>query len=165
MEAMQMAYTPEQIAERGQDNFQHVLFGTIAYLKARGLSVHDWAVFLGTLFAPGWGHGHDARAFMDKACLNVVSAGASSRSLSGNEYWAEAVVGDWPPEGKLASERFNHFFGLTQEDVDPFWDIFGPIGEYLGFEYEWWRESEQKLSFIFTHEDTPEEHRRQSPTP
>jgi hypothetical protein len=150
MEAPQLAFTPEQIAERGQDNFQHVLFGTIAYLKARGFSVEDWATFLGTLFAPGWGHGHDARAFMEKAALNVVSAGGSLRSISGNEDWAESVVGDWPPDGKLASERFHHFFGLTQEDVDPFWEIFGPIGEYLGFEYHWYRETEQKLSFTFT---------------
>jgi hypothetical protein len=150
VEAQQEAFTPVQIAERGQDNFQHVLFGTIAYLKARGLSVEDWATYLGTLFAPGWGHGHDARAFMEKAALNVVSAGASLRSLTGNEGWAESVVGDWPPQGKLGSERFHHFFGLEQADVDPFWEIFGPIGEYLGFDYEWHRESDQKLSFTFS---------------
>src|SRR5438270_11838243 len=104
MEAPQVAFTPEQIAERGQDNFQHVRYGTIAYLKAQGLSVEDWATFLGALFAPGWSHGHEARKFMEKAALNVVSAGGELRSISGNDQWAETVVGNWPPDGKLASE-------------------------------------------------------------
>lgn len=149
MEAPQSAFTPEQVAERGCDNWQHVLFGTIAYLKAQGLSVEDWATFLGAQFAPGWGHGYTTRRFMEQAALNVASAGATVRSLSGNGEWAEAVVGDWPPQGKLASDRFHHYFGLTQEDVDPFWEVFRPIAEYLGFEYEWNRESEGKLSFTF----------------
>lgn len=152
MEAPQVAFTPEQIAERGKDNFQHVLFATIAYLKSRDLSVEDWATFLGEQFAPGWGHGYTARKFMEQSALNVVSAGAFPRSLSGHADWGECVVGDWPPQGKLASERFNHFFGLTQQDVDPFWEIFRPIARYLGFSYDWNRESEEKLSFTFWRE-------------
>lgn len=155
MEAPHVAFTPEQVTERGQDNWQHVLFGTMAYLKERGLSVEDWAVFLGGLFAPGWGHGYTARHFMEQAALNVVSAGASVRSMSGHDTWAESVVGDWPPQGKLASERFNHYFGLTQDDVDQFWEVFRPIAEYLGFRYEWNRESDQKLSFTFWIEPDP----------
>jgi hypothetical protein len=90
---------------------------------------------------------------MEQAALNVVSAGAFPRSLTGNEDWAECVVGDWPPQGKLASERFNHFFGLDQEDVDPFWEVFRPIAQYLGFRYEWYRESPEKLSFSFSREE------------
>lgn len=153
MEAPAEAFSPLQIAERGQDNWQHALFGTIAYLKHKNLSVEEWATFLGALFAPGWGHGYTARKFMQQAALNVVSAGATPRSLTGIDTWAECVVGDWPPQGKLASERSNHFFGLTQEDVDPFWEIFRPIAEYLGFNYEWHRESEDKLSFTFWKEE------------
>lgn len=153
MEAPQVTFTSEQIADRGMDNFQHVLFGTIAYLKERNLSVEDWATFLGRLFAPGWGHGYSARDFMQRAALNVVSAGAEARSLSGNDSWAECVVANWPPDGKLASDRLSHYFGLTQDDADPFWEIFGPIAEYLGFHYEWHRESEQKLSFTFWREE------------
>lgn len=149
MEAHQLGFGPLEIAEQGQDNFQDVVFGTIAYLKRRGMSVEEWAIFLGEQFAHAWEQGHGARDFMEKAALNVVSAGASLRSLSGNDVWAESVVGDWPPEGKLSSEKFSHFFGLTQEEVDPFWEVFRPIAHYLGFEYEWHRESEQKLSFTF----------------
>jgi hypothetical protein len=152
MEAPQVSFTPEEIADRGMDNFQHVLFGTIAYLEARGLSVEDWATFLGELFAPGWGHGYSARDFMRRAALNVVSAGAEPRSLTGTDSWAECVVGNWPPDGKLASDRLSHYFGLSQEDADPFWEIFRPIAAYLGFHYEWHRESEQKLSFTFWRE-------------
>jgi hypothetical protein len=149
MEAPQLAFTVEQIAERGEDNFQHVLFGTIAYLRDHGLSVEEWATYLGRQFAPGWGHGYSARDFMLRCALNVASAGATIRSLSGNDTWAECVVGDWPPDGKLASDRMRHFFGLSQPDADPFWEIFRPIAEYLGFDYEWHRESEQMLSFTF----------------
>lgn len=149
MEAPHVAFTPEQIADRGQDNWQHVLFATIAYLKENGLSVEQWAVYLGRQFAPGWGHGYGARDVVERCALNVASAGATVRSLTGTSSWAECVVGDWPPEGKLASERFHHFFGLTQGDVDPFWEVFRPIAEHLGFQYEWHRESEQKLSFTF----------------
>jgi hypothetical protein len=152
MEAPQLMFGPLQVSERGQDNFQHVMFATIAYLKEHDLPVEEWAMDLGRRFAPGWGHGHSARAFMEKAALNVVSAGASLRSLSGNDLWAECVVGDWPPQGKLASERFSRFFGLTQADVDPFWEVFRPIASYLGFRYEWHRETEQKLSFTFWRE-------------
>lgn len=150
MEAYQHAFSPLQIAERGEDNFQHVLFGTIAYLKVHDLSVEEWARHLGELFAPGWGHGYSARAIAERAALNVVSAGATLRSLMGNDDWAECVVGDWPPEGKLASDRMHHFFGLSTGDVDGFWEVFRPIADRLGFDFEWYRESEQKLSFTFT---------------
>jgi hypothetical protein len=152
MEAPDIAFTPDQVAERGMDNWQHVLFGTIAYLKARGLSVEDWATFLGAQFAPGWGRGYTANDFMRQAALNVVSAGASPRSLTGTDDWAECVVGDWPPQGKLASERFNHWFGLSQADVDSFWEVFRPIAAYLGFDYDWYRESDTMLSFTFSRE-------------
>ena len=153
MEAPQHAFAPLQVAERGQDNFQHVLFGTIAHLKENDLSVEEWALSLGALFAPGWGHGYSARAIAERAALNVVSAGASLRSVTGNDDWAECVVGDWPPQGKLSSDRMHHFFGLTTHDVDPFWEVFRPIAEHLGFDYEWHRESEQKLSFTFWREE------------
>lgn len=150
MEAPQVAFTPDEIAERGQDNFQHVLFGTVAYLKARGLSVEDWAAFLGELFAPGWHQGRSAREVTERAALNVVSAGAELRSLTGNDGWAECVVGNWPPSGKLASERMHHYFGLDPADVDPFWEVFRPIADTLGFDYEWCRESGGKVSFTFS---------------
>lgn len=149
MEAPQLAFTEEQIAQRGQDNWEHVLFGTIAYLKERGLSVEEWATYLGRQFAPGWGHGYTARDVTERAALNVASAGATIRSLTGNADWAECVVGDWPPTGKLASERFHRYFGLTAADVDPFWEVFRPIADRLGFNYEWARESEEKLSLTF----------------
>jgi hypothetical protein len=149
MEAPHVTFTPFQIADRGMDNFQHLLFGTIAYLKSEGGSVENWATHLGEQFAPGWGHGHTALEVAERAALNVVSAGASVRSLAGHRDWAECVVGDWPPAGKLASDRMHHFFGITQADADPFWEIFRPIARHLGFQYEWTRESEQKLSFTF----------------
>jgi hypothetical protein len=149
VEAPQLAFTEEQIAERGQDNWEHVLFGTIAYLKEHELSVDHWAHFLGEQFAPGWGHGYTARDITERAALNVASAGATIRSIAGDADWAECVVGDWPPTGKLASERFHHYFGLSAADVDPFWEIFRPIAAHLGFRYEWTRESEEKLSFTF----------------
>ena len=154
MEAPQHTFGELEVAERGEDNFQHVLFGTIAYLKERGESVGGWATYLGTLFAPGWGNGYSARAITERAALNVISAGASLRSFSGTEDWAECVVGDWPAQGKLASDRMHHFFGLTTEDVDPFWEVFRPIAEHLGFDYEWHRETEQMLSFTFTRKGT-----------
>ena len=90
-----------------------------------------------------------SRAITERAALNVVSAGATLRSFSGNEDWAECVLGDWPPDGKLASDRMRHFFGLTVEDVDRFWEVFRPIADHLGFDFEWHRESEQKLSLTF----------------
>jgi len=152
MEAPQLAFTSEQIAERGQDNWEHVLFATIAYLKEQSLSVEEWATYLGEQFAPGWGHGYTAREVVERCALNVASAGATVRSISGNDDWAECVVGDWPPTGKLASERFHRYFGVTFQDADPFWEIFRPIARHLGFAYEWNRESEQKLSFTFWRE-------------
>ncbi len=152
MEAPQTTFSEDQIARRGMDNWEHVLFGTIAYLKEHGLSVQEWATYLGHQFAAGWGHGYTARDVTERAALNVASAGATIRSITGNADWAECVVGDWPPSGKLASERFHRYFGLTYQDVDPFWEVFRPIADYLGFKYEWCRESESKLSFTFWRE-------------
>jgi hypothetical protein len=152
MESPQDTFSEALIAERGQDNWEHVLFGTIAYLRARGLSIEDWATYLGEQFAPGWGHGYTARDITVRAALNVASAGASIRSITGNADCAECVVADWPPTGKLESERFHHYFGLTSADADAFWEIFRPIATHLGFNYEWTRESDQKLSFTFWRE-------------
>src|SRR5947209_18214741 len=120
MEAPQVAFTPEEIAQRGMDNWQHVLFGTIAYLKERDLSIEEWAAFLGEKFAPGWGHGYTARKFMEQAALNVVSACASRRSLAVVEDWAECVVGDCQPQSKRASYGIGRIYGHRQVDVSHF---------------------------------------------
>lgn len=38
---------------------------------------------------------------------NVASSSPNHRpGMTAHDTWAESVVGDWPPQGKLASERF-----------------------------------------------------------
>ena len=39
---------------------------------------------------------------------------------------------------------------LSTDDVDRLWEVFRPIADHLGFDFEWYRESDQMLSFTFT---------------
>jgi hypothetical protein len=63
--------------------------------------------------------------------------GQACSSLTGDEAQAEAVLAQWPPAAFLA------LFGLTLEEVDPFYAIFAPIAASLDLRYEWQRSGQQ----------------------
>jgi hypothetical protein len=130
-------FTPEEILQQAQGNLTGVLLVVVAYLKEHALSIDEFCAFAGHRFAPGWQQGRTAKEVARSAALNMVSAGAKLRSLSGDESQAEAVLGGWPSEDALA------FYGVSQEDADILWGPMVTIAEHLGFDYEWHRQGDE----------------------
>jgi hypothetical protein len=138
-------FTPEQLYERAQGNVTAFVLGTIAFFKEQHRPVEEWVTYIGNRFASAWEQvkGQGAKAALEEVVLNFASAGGSLRSFSGDESKAEAVVTDWPPSD------FLELFGLAQEDIDAFYEIFNPIATYLNLQYTWHREG-NLVSFTFT---------------
>ncbi len=131
-------FTPEQITEHAQGNLTAFILTTFAYLKDRGLSTEEFVRYVGQRFAPSWDEvkDHPLPEITRIAALNIVSSGARLRSISGDDTHAEAVVSGWP------SEESRSAFGLTMEDLDPFWNIYQPVADYLRLKYSWERQDD-----------------------
>ena len=68
--------------------------------------------------------------------LNMVSVGASLRSLSGDDTHAEVLIAEWPDNDFMGE------LGVTQSDSEAMWNLWNPIMEYLGIRYAWQRQDE-----------------------
>lgn len=138
-------FTAEELHEQAQGNAAIFPLVTIAYLRERGLSVDEWAVFVGQRFAPSWSslQGGDAVTVARFAARNIVAEGARLVSLTGGADRGEAVIADWPDPEALS------MFGLTQDDANPVLHSFRPIAEYLGLQFALRREGEH-VHLIFT---------------
>ena len=132
-------FTPEQIAEQAQGNATAVTLVTIAYLREHNLAVDEYATYVGRRFAPGWAEmqGRPPKDIAQAAALNMVSVGGTLQSLSGDNSRAQAVIRGWP------SADWRTYFALDQADIDPMWNMFRPIAESLGFQYEWTRQGDE----------------------
>jgi hypothetical protein len=137
-------FTTEQLYKQAQGNVTAFILGAMAYLKKQGQGPEQLVSFLGNQFSPLWLslQGQGARVAMEQLVLNFLSGGGHLYSFSGDENKAEAVITDWPPVDMV------EFLGMTLEDVEPFFDIFNPIGEALNLDYEWHREGNQ-ITFQF----------------
>ncbi len=140
----QLEFTSEELYQQAQGNITAFVLATFAYLKESGQQPDEWVAFVGNRFAPGWQSLKDqgAKAAMQSLALNFLSGGADFQSFSGDETRAEAVMINWPPADFLEE------LGLTQQDVDAFYDIFKPIATSLGLNYAWHREGNQ-VTFTF----------------
>jgi hypothetical protein len=137
-------FTSEQLYQQAQGNLTAFIVGTMAYLKEQGRTPEEWVTFIGKRFAPGWESDKGrAKAAMQSVVLNLLSAGGSLHSLTGDDAQAEAVIADWPSADVL------EFFGLSLEDVDPIHTIFTPIAASLNLRYEWHRAGNQ-VTFRFS---------------
>lgn len=132
-------FTSEQLYENAQGNVTAFVVGTIAFFKEQHRPAEEWVTYIGNQFATSWEQvkGQGAKAALEAAVLNFISAGGSLRSFSGDEFKAEAVLTAWPPSDFLG------LFGLAQEDFDPFYEIFNPIATSLNLKYTWHRENNQ----------------------
>ncbi len=149
-DATPTAFSAEHLAEQAQGNVTAFILTTLAYLKDRHLSPDDYVTYVGQRFAASWDElqGRPVTEITRMAALNVVSAGAVLHALSGDDTQAEAVVTGWPSEEWCAA------VGLTLDDLDPFWNIYAPIADYLGLAYSWQRHGEAvTLRFTRTRAD------------
>ena len=142
-------FTPEELLSQAQGNATAITLTTIAYLKERGLAIDEYVAFVGQQFASGWEEMRDQPVadVARIAALNMVSLGATLRSLQGNHRGAEVLIAEWPTDEDLSEVR------LTLSDSEPIWDIFVPIMEHLGIRYAWQRQGDAVM-MTFEREST-----------
>ena len=142
---MSTEFSQEEIGQQAQENANALTLATISYLVSNGLDVDDYANYVGRMFAPGWAEmqGMGASAFARIAALNMLSVGATLKSLSGNDMKASAVISGWPSEEGMS------FFGVDSAHADAVMRIFGPIAEHLGYRFATGRAGEE-VTMTFT---------------
>ena len=138
-EDMNNMFTSEQLMSQAQGNATFIGLATIAYLRENNLDINEYSLSVGQRFAPGWMAMQDrgARDIAQIAALNMVSVGGTLESFSGDGSQAEVVISGWPAAEALA------FFKLEYDVFESFWNIFQPIAEALGFQYNWQREGDE----------------------
>jgi hypothetical protein len=127
MSADAILFSEEERLWQAQANSTAILLATLAFLRSRGVSAHDWARSVGTLFAPGWDNLKNAgvNEIARIVALNLATAGGVVLSFKGDSNQAEVVV-RWPDDEWLSSTD------LQREDIQPAFEIFLPIAERLG---------------------------------
>jgi hypothetical protein len=139
MDATGDTFTAEEIREQAQGNVSALSLFVLVAARERGESLVDAARFLGRTFAPTWDseRGKGAREIARWAALNSVTGGAQLRRLDGDATRATATVAGWPTADDL------DYFGLTQDDADTLYELYGPIAERLGLRYAWRRDGDE----------------------
>jgi hypothetical protein len=119
-----------EVARYAQNNANGFSLLTIAYLRDRGLSVEDWASWLGRAFAgpeTNWEPGMGARRMAEEAALELVSSKGRLVGISGDDEAAQVAV-EWPSAEALEA------IGLPRGDIDPFWTIWEPLAASVRFD-------------------------------
>lgn len=137
-------FTPEEILQKAQVNFNAICLVMTAYLKEQGLSMDEFWSFVGNQYSQGWEQISTAKEAAFQAALNMVSLGCTLNSLTGDETQAQAILSGWPSKESLS------YFEITHEDMAHIWKVFGPITEPLGFTYTWQQEAD-KVIMTFSH--------------
>lgn len=151
---MNITLTLEEKLQKVQGSLNAYVLATILYLKEHGMSLNAYWDFVGWRLARGWDQEMTAIELIKEEGAFLTSIGCNLRSLSGDETRAEAVVTLWPPDGDWTAENFLAFFGLSQEDADSFWDVYGPFASHLGLNYQWRRLGDEvTLTFTRREED------------
>jgi hypothetical protein len=133
----------EDLLDHAEENITGLILATAAYCKARNLSFADWVAFVGNHFAPTWEElkGQGAIDVAHRVAFNLLTAGAAVEALSGDDKRAE-VRCTWPFEEDL------DFLDVSRDDLDPFFDVFGPIANHLGCRYDHQRVGEH-VTMVF----------------
>ncbi len=121
----------EELLDHAEENLTAIVLATAAYAKEGKVSFADWVQFIGSKVAPTWAEerGETPHSVARLTALNLLAGGAEIHSVSDNDSSAE-IRCTWPLSEDL------EFFGLTREDLDPFFDAYGPIAAELGLTYE-----------------------------
>jgi len=125
------AFDPSLVAKYASNNASGFSLLTIAYLVDRGLSVEDWAVWLGGHFAgpqTNWRPGMGAGEMAHEAALEMVSMKARLLSVSGDDARSEVRL-EWPAREDLAE------LGLRREHIQEFWTAWQPIAASVGLRF------------------------------
>jgi hypothetical protein len=135
---MSTEFTSEELLSQAQGNATALALSAIAFAKERNISADEFTAFVGQRFAPLWEElrGQGVKDVARMVALNMVSVGASLRSLSGDDTHAEVLIAEWPDNDFMGE------LGVTQSDSEAMWNLWNPIMEYLGIRYAWQRQDE-----------------------
>ena len=128
---VEQPFDPEVVSRYAQNNANGFALLTIAYLRDRGLSVEDWATWLGRAFAgpeTNWEPGMGARRMAEETALEIVSAKGRLLRVSGDDDASEVTV-EWPSSAALEE------FGLVRDDIAPYWTIMEPLAISVGLRF------------------------------
>jgi hypothetical protein len=126
------------VAQYARNNALGFSLLTVAYLTEHGLSVEDWAGWMGRRFAgpeTNWEPGMGAASMAREAALELVSSNARLIDFSGDGESSEVRV-EWPSGESLSNA------GLEREDIDAFWQIWHPLAASVGLEFDFTRDGE-----------------------
>ena len=128
----------EELLDHAEEIVTALILATAAYTKERGIPFSDWVEFVSTRVAPTWDDapGSSPIDVARLAALNVVASGGEVYELAGDESRA-LLRCTWPEAEDLA------YFGLTREDVDPFFEAYVPISAHLGLTYAHRRDGDE----------------------
>ena len=142
--------TPAEVYQQARGNAGTFPLVLLAYAREQGRPLEEAAAFVGYKFAPSWAEarGQGAAAAMRWVALNLASGGAEVRDLAGDAARAEATVAGWPAAEDLAA------FGLSRDEGDAFYGVFGPIAESLGLRFAWRRDGEA-VTLVLTDDGAP----------
>jgi hypothetical protein len=137
-DATNTEFASEELLSQAQGNATAMALTAIAFLKERNIPADEFTAYVGRSFALGWEElrGQGVKDVARMVALNMVSVGASLRSLSGDDTHAEVLIAGWPDNESLSE------LGLTQSDSEVLWNLWEPIMEYLGISYAWQRHDE-----------------------
>ena len=136
---MKTTFTTERIAEQASGIITALNLATITYLRDHQLDVDAYWTSVGQQFAPSWAgrQGRPTKDIAQQVAFNIVSMGGTVQSLSGDDSQAEVVILNWPAEDSRTDYK------LDQADIDPFWNIWQPVAEYLGHDFAWERQGDE----------------------
>ena len=139
-------FDAEEIARYARNNAYGFNLLTIAYLREQGLSVADWARWLGHKFAgpeTNWVPGMGARKMAHEAAKELVSMKADVLDLSGNDE-ESAVVFVWPSEEDLSDLH------LSRDDIKDGWVGWEPLAASVGLRVSFATNSDGVTTLTFS---------------
>ena len=119
----------EELLERAAGNYVELVYGTLEFLQRKGISITEYAAWIGARHAETWSPGGTAMELAGEMAANMLSVGAKTADVTGDEMRARVVLAGWPPAG---SERYP----VDPADVDRFLDLIHPIAERQGCAFE-----------------------------
>lgn len=129
-------YTAEELLEQAQLDAQATIMATALFLHQKGISLDEWAAFLGKTFALAWNDSvkWEAGEFMDAMLTNQRALGATIISAQLGIDHAEAVTTGFP------DPELSEFFSIDPALAVRYNDAAKVLAAKVGLTWEWKRE-------------------------
>jgi hypothetical protein len=124
----------EELLQRAQGQALHSMVSTIGYLRSKGLSLEEWAQYLGRKVIPFWTHLKELPLPEVARQIAMANADFTPRivSISGDDNQAEAVL-------EINVSDLLQLYDITEDDFGSTMEIARPGLESFGIQYSWSR--------------------------